>query len=51
MGETRSGEATPIDTNEFDIITLIKEKFDKLKTNLLSEIKDLIHLEKGKRRI
>ena len=45
MLETRSGRATPINTNEFEIITIIKEKFDKLKTNLLSEIKELIHLE------
>ena len=33
MSETRSGRATPIDTNEFDVISVIKEKFDKLKAD------------------
>ena len=36
MSETRSGRATPIDTNEFDVISVIKEKFDKLKADPLS---------------
>ena len=39
MPETRSGRATPIDTNEFDVICAIQEKFDELKAGLLSEIK------------
>ena len=45
MPETRSGRGTPVDTNEFDVISVIKEKFDKLKEDLLSEIKEMIHLE------
>ena len=45
MPETRSGRATPVDTNEFDIISVIKEKFEELKADLLSEIKELINLE------
>ena len=45
MPETRSGRATPVDTNEFDIISVIKEKFEELKADLLSEIKEFINLE------
>ena len=45
MPETRSGTATPVDSNEFDIISVIKEKFEELKADLLSEIKELINLE------
>ena len=45
MPETRSGRATPFDTNVFDVISAIKEKFDQRKADLLSEIKELIHLE------
>ena len=45
MPETRSGSSTPVDTNEFDIISVIKEKFEELKADLLSEIKELINLE------
>ena len=45
MPETRSGRATPVDTNEFDIISVIKEKFEELKADPLSEIKELINLE------
>ena len=45
MPETRSGRATPIDTNEFNIISVIKEKFNELKADLLSETRELIHLE------
>ena len=37
--------ATQIHTNEFDVISVIKQKFDKFKVDLLSEIEDLIHLE------
>ena len=56
MPETRSGRATPVDTNESDIISVIKEKFEELKADLLSEIEELINLEvekamKAKRRI
>ena len=43
--ETRSGTATPVDTNESNIISVIKEKFEELKADLLSEIKELINLE------
>ena len=43
--KTRSGRATPVDTNEFDIISVIKEKFEELKADPLSEIKELINLE------
>ena len=42
MPETRSGRATPVDINESDIISVIKEKFEELKADLLSEIKELI---------
>ena len=45
MPETRSGRATPINTNAFDVISAIKEKVDQRKADLLSEIKELIHLE------
>ena len=45
MPETRSGKATPNDTKELDIVSVIEEKFNKFKVDLLSEIKDLIHLE------
>ena len=45
MPETRSGRATPVDTNEFDIISVIKEKFEELKADLLLEIKEIINLE------
>ena len=45
MPETRSGRATPVDINESDIISVIKEKFEELKADLLSEIKELINLE------
>ena len=45
MPETRSGKATPVDTNEFAVITAIKEKLDELKADLWSEIKKLINLE------
>ena len=48
MPETRSGRATPVDTNEFDIISVIKEKFEELKADLLSDIKELINLEVDK---
>ena len=37
MPERRSGRATPIDPNKFDVISVIKKKKDKLKTDLLSE--------------
>ena len=42
MPETRSGRATPVDINESDIISVIKEKFEELKADLLSEIKEFI---------
>ena len=45
MPEKRSGRATPVDTNELDIISVIKEKFEELEADLLSEIKELINLE------
>lgn len=45
MRETRWGRATLIDTNEYDVISVINEKFDKLNADLLLEIKELIHLE------
>ena len=45
MPETRSGKATPNDTKELDIVSVTEEKFNKFKVALLSEIKDLIHLE------
>ena len=45
MPETRLGRATPVDTNEFDIISVIKETFEEFKADLLSEIKELINLE------
>ena len=45
MPETKSGKAIPYDSNELDIVSIIQEKFNKFKVYLLSEIKDLIHLE------
>ena len=45
MPETRSGKATPNDTTELDIVSVIEEKSNKFKVNLLSEMNDLIHLE------
>ena len=44
MLETKLGTATPIYTNEFNIISVIKEKFDEIKADLLSEIKELFNL-------
>ena len=37
--------ATPVDNNELDVISVIKGKFNELKADLLSEIKELITLE------
>lgn len=45
MPETRLGRPTPIDTNKFDVISVIKEKFDGLEVDLLLKIKEYIHLE------
>ena len=45
MPETRLGRPTPIDSNEFDVISVIKEKFDELEVDLLLKIKEYIHLE------
>ena len=45
MPETRSAKATPNDTKELDIVSVIEEKFNKFKVDLLSETNDLIHLE------
>ena len=45
MPETRSGKAISNDTKELDIVSMIEEKFNKFKVDLLSEIKDLIYLE------
>ena len=45
MRETRLGRPTPIDSNEFDVISVIKEKFDELEVDLLLKIKEHIHLE------
>ena len=45
MPETRSGKATPNDTKELDIVSVIEEKSNKFKVDLLSEINDPIHLE------
>ena len=45
MPETRPRKAIPNDTKELDIVSITEEKFNKLKVDLLSEIKDLIHLK------
>ena len=45
MPQRRWGRPTPIDTNEFDVISVIKEKFDELEVDLLLKIKEHIHLE------
>ena len=45
MPETRSGKAISNDTKELDIVSIIEQKFNKFKVDLLSEIKDLIYLE------
>ena len=45
MPETRSGKAISNDTEELDIVSIIEQKFNKLKVDFLSEIKDLIYLE------
>ena len=45
MPDTRSGKAIPNDTKELDTVSIIEEKFNEFKVDLLSEIKDLIHLE------
>ena len=45
MPETRSGRDTPVDINEFHVIRVIKEKFEELKADLLSEIKEFFNLE------
>ena len=45
MSEIKLGRATPVDTNEFDITSVIKEKFEGLKADHSSEIKELINLE------
>ena len=45
MSETRSGQVTPINTKEFDVISIIKKKVDKIKADLLSVIRGLFHLE------
>ena len=41
MPETRSGRATPVDTNESDIISEIKEKFENLKQISYQKLKNL----------
>ena len=43
MPETRSGIAISNDTKELDIVTMIEQKFNKFKVDLISEIKDLIY--------
>ena len=48
MPETRSKKAKAHDTNGLDIVSIIEEKFNKFKVDLLSETKDLIHLEVDK---
>ena len=48
MPETRLGKATPNDTKELDIVSVIEEKSNKFKVDLLSEINNLIHLEAEK---
>ena len=45
MPETRSGKAISNDTKELDIVSIIEQKFNKFKVDILSEIKDLIYLE------
>ena len=45
MPDTRSGKAIPNDTKELDTVSIIEEKFNKFKVDLLSEIRHLIHLE------
>ena len=47
MPEARSRRTTPSDTNKFDIINVIKEKFDKLKVSFGSRESH----EKAKRRV
>ena len=43
VSETRSGRVTPFDTSEFDIISVIKEKFDKLKADLIKKNFNLLY--------
>ena len=45
MPESRSGKVVPNDAEELNIVSIIEEKFNKFKVDLLSEINDLIHLE------
>ena len=45
MLEARSGRVIQNDTYKSDLTNVIKEKFDKLKPDLLSESKEFIHLE------
>lgn len=43
VSETRSGRFTPFDTSEFDIISVIKEIFDKLKADLIKKSFNLLY--------
>ena len=43
VSETRSGRVTPFDTSEFNIISVIKEKFDKLKADLIKKSFNLLY--------
>ena len=45
MPETRSEKAISNNTKELDIVSIIEEKFNKVKVDLLSEFKGLIYLE------
>ena len=42
MPETRSGRATPIDPNKFDVISVIKKKLMNLKQISYQKLKNLL---------